>query len=325
MPIKFLINPVARAQGGQRLWNMLQTACARLGYVAGKDYSLEWTHSGRSVEQARRAAADCDRVLAVGGDGTVRAVAEGLLKAGTGAALGVIPQGTGNDFARTVGIYQLWARRRVLGVDEIVKRLVTGSTRAVDVLGINDQLFFMCYCGVGLDARVCRAYTQLRQYPVVQALLRGRLINEGLYAVLAVRYYATRLPGLSLQLNTAETGWMEGDIVPGACGVIVSNVDSYAGGAPLTACSSACDSLFEVTTIPRPWVFALLVMSRYWRRLRRFCPLQSRRVKGLHLSLADDWALQVDGDDATGELANRTNLSIKVAGQIPVVCALPRC
>jgi diacylglycerol kinase (ATP) len=321
MPVKFLINPMARAQGGQRLWNTLQTACAHLGYVAGKDYSLEWTRSGEAVEQARRAAADWDRVLAVGGDGTVRAVAEGLLKAGTGATLGVIPQGTGNDFARAVGMYQLWMRRQVLGVDKIVKRLVTGPTMAVDVLSLNDQLFFMCYCGVGWDARVCRAYTQLRQYPTVQALLRGRLINECLYAILALRYWTTRLSGLSLQLNTPETGWMVGDIPPGACGVIVSNVASYAGGAPLLACSSVNDGLFEVTPIPRPWLFALLVMSRYWRRLRRFCPLQSQRVNGLHLSLPGEWALQVDGDDATGLLANGTSLSIKVAGQIPVVYA----
>src|SRR5262245_9832912 len=95
MPIKFMINPIARARGGQRLWSMLQEACTRLGYVEGKDYSVEWTRSGHAVEQVRRAAAEWDRVVAVGGDGTVRAVAEGLFKAGTGAALGVIPQGTG--------------------------------------------------------------------------------------------------------------------------------------------------------------------------------------------------------------------------------------
>jgi diacylglycerol kinase (ATP) len=321
MPVKFLINPVARAQGGQRLWNMLQTACAHLGYVAEKDYSLEWTHPGHAGEQARRAAAEWDRVLAVGGDGTVRAVAEGLLQAGTGAALGVIPQGTGNDFARAVGMHQLWMRRQVLGVDEIVKRLVIGPTTAVDVLSLNDQLCFMCYCGVGWDARVCRAYTQLRQYPTVQALLRGRLSNECLYAILALRHWATRLSALSLQLDMPKTGWTARDIPPGACAVIVSNVASYAGGAPLTARSSAHDGLFEVTPIPRPYLFALLVMSRYWPRLRRFCPLQSQQVRGLQLSFPSGCALQVDGDDATGVLANDRSLSIRVAGQIPVVYA----
>jgi diacylglycerol kinase (ATP) len=323
MPVKFLINPIARARGGQRLWNMLQTACTRLGYIEDKDYSLEWTRSGHTVEQARRAAAECDRVLAVGGDGTVRAVAEGLLKAGTGAALGVIPQGTGNDFARAIGIYQLWARRRVLGFEEIIKRLVAGPTTGIDVLSLNDQLICMCYCGVGWDARVCRAYTQLRHHPAMQGLLRGRLINEGMYAILALRYWATRLPRLSLQLDRPETGWTAADIPPGACAVIVSNVALYAGGAPLTACSSSGDGLFEITPILRPWLFALLVSSRYWPRLRRFCPLQSQRVRGLDLSLPGGCALQVDGDDATGVLANGTSLSLRVAGQIPVIYAPP--
>jgi diacylglycerol kinase (ATP) len=323
MPIKFLINPIAREQGGQRLWNTLQKACIHLGYVEEKDYSLEWTRSGQAVEQACRAAADWDRVVAVGGDGTVRAAAEGLYKAGTGAALGVIPQGTGNDFARAIGVYQLWARRRVLGVDEIVKRLVAGPTTMIDVLSLNDQLFCMCYCGIGWDALVCRAYAQLRHDPTMQVMLQSRLINEGIYAILALRYCTTRLPGLSLQLDTPEVGWVAGDISPGGCAVIVSNVASYAGGAPLTAGSSAGDGQFEVTPIPRPWLFALLVMSRYWPGLRRFCPLQRQRVRGLRLSLPNGCALQADGDDVTGVLANKTSLSIRVAGQIPVVWAVP--
>jgi diacylglycerol kinase (ATP) len=322
MPIKFLINPVASAQGGQYLWNRLQEACARLGYVAARDYSLEWTRPGQAVEQARQAAADWDRVLAVGGDGTVRAVGEGLYKAGTGAVLGVIPQGTGNDFARATGFYQLWAQRRRLGIDEIVRRLATGPTTAVDVLGLNDRLCFMCYCGVGWDARVCRAYTQLRRHRTMQAVLRGRLINEGIYAMLALRYWATRLSGVSLQLDTSETGWTAGDLPSGTCAVIVSNVESYAGGAPLTAGSSPHDGHFEVTPIQRPLFFALLVMSRYWRRLRRLCPLRSQRVTGLQMSLPSGNALQVDGDDATEVLADDSRLSIRVAGQIPVVYAL---
>jgi diacylglycerol kinase (ATP) len=319
MPIKFMINPIARVRGGQRLWNTLQEACARLGYAEGKDYSLEWTRPGTAVEQACRAAGEWDRVVAVGGDGTVRAVAEGLFKAGTGAALGVIPQGTGNDFARVIGVYQLWSRRRIVGVAEIIKRLVTGPTIAVDVLSLDDQLFFMCYCGVGWDALVCRAYTQLRHHPIMQAGLRKRLINECVYAVLALRYCMTRLPSLSLQLDTPETGWTVGDIPAGGCTVIVSNVASYAGGAPLTAGSSYGDGLFEVTTIVHPWHFALLVLSGYWRPLRRFCPLESRQVRGLRLLLPSGYALQVDGDDASGVLTNDTCVSIRVAGQIPVV------
>src|SRR5262249_47356020 len=194
-----------------------------------------------------------------------------------------------------IGVYQLWVRRRMLGVAEIVKRLVTGPTMAVDILSLNDQLFFMCYCGVGWDALVCHAYTQLRHHPTMQAILRRRLINEGVYAMLALRYCTTYLPGLSLQLDTPETGCTTGDAPSGASAVLVSNIACYAGGAPLKAGSSMGDGLLEVTSIPRRLLFALLVMSRYWRWLRRFCPLQSQRVRGLRLLLPDGCALQVDG------------------------------
>jgi diacylglycerol kinase family enzyme len=319
MAVKFLINPIARARGGQRLWNTLQEACASLGYREGKDYRLEWTHAGHGVEQARKAAHEWDLVVAVGGDGTVRAVAEGLFKAGTGAALGVIPQGTGNDFARVIGVYPLWSRRRTLGIAEIVRRLVAGPTMAVDVLSLNDQIFFICYCGVGWDGLVCRAYSRLRHSPTAQAMLRHRFINEPVYAMLALRYCATRLPSLSWQLDTAELGWTAGAIPAGACAVIVSNVPSYAGGAPLTTGFAAGDGMFEVTPVRRMWHFASLVGSRYWRPLRRFCALQSRRVKGLRLALPPGQALQVDGDNATGVLLDDTSLSIRVAGQIPVI------
>jgi diacylglycerol kinase (ATP) len=321
MPIKFLINPIAREQAGPRLWNRLHEACARLGYVAEKDYSLEWTRAGQTVEQARQAAATWDRVVAVGGDGTVRAVAEGLFKAGTGAVLGVIPQGTGNDFARAVGLFQLWARRRTVGVESFVERLFAGPTTRVDVLSANERLFFVSYCGIGWDARVCHRYTQLRRHRALRALLRGRLVNECAYAVLALRYWRTRLPGISLRYDGPEAGGTRGQIPPGASAIIVSNVSSYAGGAPLTSGSPYHDGRFEVTPIPRPWLFALLVLSRYRPHLRRFCALESRCVARAHLSLPSGFALQADGDDVTHLLAGDTQLSIEVAGQISAVHA----
>jgi diacylglycerol kinase (ATP) len=319
MPIKFLINPIAREQGGRRLWNRLHEACTRLGYVVEKDYSLEWTRPEYTVEQAQQAASAWDRVVAVGGDGTVRAVAEGLLKAGTGAALGVIPQGTGNDFARVVGLFQLWARRRTSGVEPIVEHLVTSPTTRVDVLSANDRLFFVSYCGIGWDARVCHSYTQMRRHRALRAALRGRLVNECAYAVLALRYWGTRLPSMCLEYEPPEAGWKRSQILPGASAVIISNVSSYAGGAPLTSDSAYHDGQFEVTPIPRPLLFAALVLSRYWPRLRRFCPLESRRVAGIRLALPSGCALQADGDDVTRLLACDARLSITVAGQISAV------
>jgi diacylglycerol kinase (ATP) len=324
MPIKFLINPFARAQGGERLWAILNEACAHLGYVAGKDYSLEWTQAEQTSEQARRAASSWERVVAVGGDGTVRAVAEGVLKAGSGAALGVIPQGTGNDFARVVGFFQLWAQRRRSGVAAVIERLATGPIARLDVLAANDRLFFICYCGIGWDALVCRSYTQLRRHPAWQCLLRRRWLNECMYGILALRHGLKRLPALGFRFGTTDAGLLSKSMPPGACAVIVSNLSLYAGGAPLTSCSRHDDGRFEVTTVASPFPFAFLILSRYWPVLRRFGPAKSVQVNWLELSLPAGFPLQADGDDVTELLeGNDVRLSIRVTGQIDVVHASP--
>lgn len=67
-----------------------------------------------------------DRVVAAGGDGSVAAVASGLLNSGSGARLGVVPIGTGNDFARGLGL--------PLDVSSAIAGLASGQVVTVDVI-----------------------------------------------------------------------------------------------------------------------------------------------------------------------------------------------
>jgi diacylglycerol kinase family enzyme len=344
MPAKFLINPISGTRGGRRFREELRGACARLGYVEERDYSIEETCWGQTAKQAQRAAASWSRVLAVGGDGTVREVAEGLMKAGTGAALGVIPQGTGNDLSRAVGLYDLWRRRRVVGVDRVLEWLMTAPATPLDVLCANDDLYFVSYCSLGFDAQVSRAYARIRRHPKLRALLRGRLINDCTYALLALRHSRTRLPELQLRGETvcreavrrAPTGeagalflpacpsWIERGISSGACALILSNVSSYAGGAQLVEGGRIDDGCFAVTVIRRLHQFPLLIASRHWPQLRRACNLTHWQMQRLCLPLPPGCAVQVDGEDCTESLAGRPELDIRVAGQIPVVCGPAR-
>ncbi len=80
-------------------------------------------HAKELAAQAVRQGAT--HVVAVGGDGTVHEVANGLLDADTDAALGVVPIGSGNDFAKLLGLY---------GHDPLhaVARLVTARSRRFD-------------------------------------------------------------------------------------------------------------------------------------------------------------------------------------------------
>jgi diacylglycerol kinase (ATP) len=86
-------------------------------------------------------------VVAVGGDGTVNEVAKNV--ANTNIALGIIPRGSGNGLARTLGIPQKAV--------EAIQRVETGSIKTIDHGFINGR-FFSCAAGVGFDARICELF-----------------------------------------------------------------------------------------------------------------------------------------------------------------------
>lgn len=90
----------------------------------------------------------CDVVVAVGGDGTVRAVAEVL--AGTEVALGIVPQGTGNLLARNLGV----------PLDDItaaLERVQDGEPRSIDIGWVEfegEKRAFTVMVGFGVDAQM---------------------------------------------------------------------------------------------------------------------------------------------------------------------------
>lgn len=122
-----------------------------------------------------------DTVIAGGGDGTLRAVASYL--AGTSMALGILPLGTFNNFARTLGV--------PLALDKAVTVIAKGIRASVDVAEVNGYLFIN-NASVGFYARAVR----LRE--AVQRRLRFPKLPAMAYALLAVFW---RLPKLNLRLS----------------------------------------------------------------------------------------------------------------------------
>lgn len=81
--------------------------------------------SGHAIELAREAAKDgASLVIAVGGDGTLHEVANGVIDSATEAAVGYVGQGTGGDFRRSLGCEHR--------LDAYVEAIASGKTRQVD-------------------------------------------------------------------------------------------------------------------------------------------------------------------------------------------------
>lgn len=86
---------------------------------------------------------DYTDAIAVGGDGTVNAVAKSLI--GTNIALGIVPAGSGNGLARTLGLS--------MKVEEAIKQIAKGDKTKIDYGTVNGIPFF-CTSGIGFDAHI---------------------------------------------------------------------------------------------------------------------------------------------------------------------------
>jgi diacylglycerol kinase family enzyme len=150
MKVQLIFNPVA---GQLDVAQALQKVTAYLE-AQGWQVTLRQTRgSGDATAFAREAAASgYDMVVAVGGDGTLGEVANGL--AGSDCTMGVLPVGTGNIWARMMRLPlpSLGHQDALMAAAQV---LVEGTPHRID-LGRAGDRYFVMWTGIGLDAQVAR-------------------------------------------------------------------------------------------------------------------------------------------------------------------------
>jgi len=160
---KVIVNPVAGAYSTRRKWPRI----SKLLRHVGLSFDYEYTEGvGHAIELARAAASDGYRYLvAVGGDGTVNEVANGILHSTNSGdtILGIVSTGTGSDFVRSVGIPRDYTK---------ACSFLTSSRRLLIDVGVVEykskgqslRRFFVNAAGVGFDAEVVAATERLPKY-----------------------------------------------------------------------------------------------------------------------------------------------------------------
>ena len=141
MEYTLIVNPVAGAGLALKTAEKVQQILTERGIPF---QVIRTKQPGHGTELARAMAeAGKPAVVAIGGDGTVREVAAGLVH--TGTALGIIPAGTGNDLVKTAGIPG--------DPMEALEFLLSHDSREIDTGTVNDR-FFLNVCGTGFDVTV---------------------------------------------------------------------------------------------------------------------------------------------------------------------------
>ncbi|MEX2245013.1 MAG: diacylglycerol kinase family protein [Fimbriimonadaceae bacterium] len=235
-------------------------------------------HRGHATEIAARLSAEgFERVVAVGGDGTLNEVANGL--AGTQTALAAVPAGTGNDWVRTVGVprdpTQAW------------KLALTGQIEVTDLAEVEGHGFCMNVLGAGFDAEVARRI----------AAARGPLAGLGPTPRYVAAVFGTFF---GYERSTVRVRLDDGPIeeVPETLLVAVGVAKYYGSGMMVLPDAEIADGLLDVVWGSGISVFELPgIMRRVFKGTHTSHPrVRTARCRSVTLESDSPTPFHIDGD-----------------------------
>jgi len=275
-----VVNPGAGAGHDQDIWLRRLTSCG-----------IHTEHLRDLDPDGLPPLSEQDRVLAVGGDGTMKRMASICIA--RGCTLGVLPGGTGNDFARGLGI--------PLDPQEACRTLAAGFVMPVDVGRVGED-FFLNVAHIGLGSEIHRDVAPAEKrswgrFSYLRRLLQRITGHRGIKAT--IRCGEVQVKGR----------WLD---------IAVANGSSFGGGHTLFE-ASPVDGKLDVVAIRPDSLFRLLAI---WvrSRLRRATPAEDEAVVHLRGHSCRIAHCQRHDVTADGELIGRTPIDFHVdPGAIRVI------
>jgi YegS/Rv2252/BmrU family lipid kinase len=250
------------------------------------------THPGHATEAARQALRDGERYLvAVGGDGTVHEVVNGMIEGGKplvpDAVLGVVAAGSGCDFVRSFGL--------PADAEHAAARLAGDRARTIDVGTVTcadgKTTCFVNIAEVGLGAAV-----------VARAANLGRFLGGARYAA---GFWLTlprfRPAAVRLDADGQHHAWR-------AFNVVVANCRFYGGGMQISPNSDPTDCLLDILVMTGPKSDSFTTLPKVYKGAH----LPHRNIAELRaaqLSVKAEPGFQVEAD---GEVLGATPASFGI-------------
>ncbi len=283
----FIVNPEA----GHGMGRHVMAELKRILHRKQVSHELVVTScAGHATTLGREARSSV--VVAVGGDGTVNEVANGLVK--TEKVLGVIPAGSGNDFIKSISV----PRR----VEAAVERLLSGTRRRIDLGHVRcgarasnePGRYFVNGVGIGFDAAVAERTRHIR-------ILRG----TALYLA-AVLQTLGRFTAPHFTLRVDGKAYDKQRLL-----IAVGNGRCAGGGFYLTPAADVGDGLLDICAVDDRSVVSILRLMPRVMRGKHTEADGLNFIKGREISVLSDRPFYVHAD---GEIvgANVSELEIRV-------------
>ncbi len=254
---------------GSHLFDVLKRQWTDAGCTVELDTSESIEDGRRKAERAVREGKDA--VIVVGGDGMVNSI--GSVLVGTETALGVIPAGSGNGFARHFDI--------PLKPERAVQALIHARKQRIDVGRANEKPFFVT-CSMAWDAAIVRTF---EKSPV-----RGILP----YVFAAVyEFFEYKRQPFTLIVDEEEELHFKSPLV-----CTVANLTQYGGGARIAPQASPDDGFLELVVISAtdaPKVLAQL-HRLFTGSFDSLNEVVTRRFRRMTVKRAQSAPIQIDGE-----------------------------
>jgi diacylglycerol kinase (ATP) len=293
-----LVNATAGGGRAGRLWQRLRPEAEALVPLRVVTPSSAEA-SCRALHEAVQAG--CQRVVAVGGDGTAHLVADVLLgsSAASVVTLGVVPAGTGSDLARALGIPR--------EPSAALRRALFGHPTSIDAghcQGVSGSFFFVNIASAGISGLVDETVNAMPGRGRT-AFLRATLAALRRYRCVPVRVGVDGAP------------WYEGPLFL----VAVANGTTFGKGMRIAPLARPDDGLFDVVLVAE--VAGLELLRRlpqvYLGRHLRARPVRHCRARQVHLEpLAPLPVFDVDGETYASGRATFTLApgALRIAGPL---------
>jgi YegS/Rv2252/BmrU family lipid kinase len=277
MRIGIAYNPKSGARQGERLHRMIKASIVGSGH---KPVFLDSTHVDRIEDRIDRMIHDVDIIAAIGGDGTINGVVNGILSSSRQELpVAFFPSGRGRDTARAISSFSL---------DTLGKqRIDWGNVRQVDVgraeSSTGKHRYFINISSIGLSAEAARIASVL-----------PRQLGSLSYVLGAARaFMSANASTVRLRLDDNQVVELDNVLLVAIC-----NGRSFGGGIYIAPDASPDDGMFEIVTIRNANLLDLLKNLPKLRKGTKFdhpalCSWTARTIQVDNCSLAP---IDLDGE-----------------------------
>ena len=291
--VRIILNPIADHNHAGQIAAGLRPLIEKAG-------NAEWVttdHPGHAVELARQTGEQgFDLLLVLGGDGTIHEVINGLmlLPAEKRPAIGIVPLGSGNDFAQSLGI--------PLDLPEATRRALEGEAKRMDVGLVKDEHgrteYFDNTCGAGFDAIV---NLRSRKIHFVHGFM--------MYFVAVLQTIALNFNAIPMSVQTDQEAWSQPSLM-----LALGNGKREGGGFLITPDARVDDGLLHYATIGRiSRLFMLRIIPEVMRGTHgRFKQVRLGVCREMTLTAENPLCVHTDGEVFAGFDSDVRKLTIQV-------------